>query len=63
MGAEDVGIDTERLAMCQQQARIPMTADEQNEAILASHKRKPNKSSWQTDPIVEPSKSNEHETI
>lgn len=25
-------------------------------AILASHKRKPNKSSWQTDPIVEPSK-------
>ena len=35
---------------------VPMTADEQNEAILASHKRKPNKSSWQTDPIVEPSK-------
>ena len=35
---------------------VPMTADEENAAILASHKRKPNKSSWQTDPIVEPSK-------
>ena len=35
---------------------VPMTADEENDAILASHKRKPNKSSWQTDPIVEPSK-------
>ena len=33
-----------------------MTDEEQNAAILASHKRKPNKSSWQTDPIVEPSK-------
>ena len=42
---------------------VPLTADEENAAILASHKRKPNKSSWQTDPIVEPSKSNEHETI
>ncbi len=35
---------------------IPLTDEEQNAAILASHKRKPNKSSWQTDPIVEPSK-------
>ena len=26
---------------------VPFTADEVNEAILASHKRKPNKSSWQ----------------
>ena len=34
---------------------IPLTDEEQNAAILASHKRKPNKSSWQTDPIVEPS--------
>ena len=35
---------------------IPLTDEEQNAAILASHKRKPNKSSWQTDPIIEPSK-------
>ena len=35
---------------------IPLTDEEQNAAILASHKRKPNKSSWQTSPIVEPSK-------
>ena len=35
---------------------IPLTDEEQNAAILASHKRKPNKSSWQTGPIVEPSK-------
>ena len=35
---------------------IPLTDEEQNAAIFASHKRKPNKSSWQTDPIVEPSK-------
>ena len=35
---------------------IPLTDEEQNAAILASHKRKPNKSSWQTDPIFEPSK-------
>jgi len=35
---------------------IPLTDEEQNAAILASHKRKPNNSSWQTDPIVEPSK-------
>ena len=35
---------------------IPLTDEEQNAAILASHKRKPNKSSWQTDPIVESSK-------
>ena len=35
---------------------IPLTDEEQNAAILASHKRKPNKSSWQADPIVEPSK-------
>ena len=38
---------------------IPLTDEEQNAAILASHKRKPNKSSWQTDPIVEPSKKSE----
>ena len=25
---------------------VPLTADEENEAILSSHKRKPNKSSW-----------------
>lgn len=25
---------------------VPMTADEENEAILSSHKRKPNKRSW-----------------
>ena len=25
---------------------VPMTADEENEAILASHKRKPNKTDW-----------------
>ena len=42
---------------------VPLTADEEYAAILASHKRKPNKSSWQTGPIVEPSKSNEHESI
>ena len=35
---------------------IPLTDEEQNATILASHKRKPNKSSWQTDPMVEPSK-------
>ena len=40
---------------------VPLTADEENAAILASHKRKPNKSSWQTNPIVEPQKSNNHE--
>jgi hypothetical protein len=33
-----------------------LTDEEQNTAILASHKRKPKKSSWQTNPIVEPSK-------
>lgn len=26
---------------------VPLTADEENKAILSSHKRKPNKSSWQ----------------
>ena len=26
---------------------VPLTANEENEAILSSHKRKPNKSSWQ----------------
>ena len=31
---------------------VPLTADEENAAILASHKRKPNKSSWQTDPLT-----------
>ena len=40
---------------------VPLTADEENAAILASHKRKPNKSSWQTNPIVEPLTSNNHE--
>ena len=25
---------------------VPLTVDEENEAILSSHKRKPNKSSW-----------------
>ena len=25
---------------------VPLTADEENEAILSSHKRKPNKSDW-----------------
>ena len=35
---------------------IPLTDEEQNAAILASHKRKPKKADWQTDPIVEPSK-------
>ena len=35
---------------------IPLTDEEQNSAILASHKRKPIKADWQTDPIVEPSK-------
>ena len=25
---------------------VPLTADEENDAILSSHKRKPNKSSW-----------------
>ena len=39
----------------------PLTDEEQNAAILASHRRKPNKSSWQTNPIVEPQKSNNHE--
>lgn len=29
---------------------IPLTDDEQNAAILASHRRKPSKSSWQTGP-------------
>jgi excisionase family DNA binding protein len=42
---------------------VPMTADEEIDTILASHKRKPDKHDWHTDPIVEPSKSNEHETI
>jgi hypothetical protein len=25
---------------------VPLTVDEENEAILSSHRRKPNKSSW-----------------
>ena len=40
---------------------IPLTDEEQNAAILASHKRKPNKSSWndegldrRSQPIVKP---------
>ena len=33
---------------------IPLTDDEQNAAILASHKRKPNKSSWNDEPTVKP---------
>ena len=35
---------------------IPLTNEEQNAAILASHKRKPKKPDWQTDPIVESSR-------
>jgi len=35
---------------------IPLTDEEQNAAIIASHKRKPKKADWHTDPIVEPSK-------
>ena len=35
---------------------IPLTDEEQNAAILASHKRKPKKADWQTDPIVESSR-------
>ena len=30
---------------------VPLTADEENAAILASHKHKPNKSSWNDEPI------------
>ena len=33
---------------------IPLTDEEQNAAILASHKRKPNKSSWNDEPTVKP---------
>ena len=33
---------------------IPLTDEEQNAAILASHKRKPNKSSWNDETIVKP---------
>lgn len=28
---------------------VPLTADEENEAILASHKRKPDKHDWQVE--------------
>ena len=42
---------------------VPLTVEEQNAAILASHKRKPNKSSWndeglarRSQPIVKPLK-------
>ena len=35
---------------------IPLTDEEQNAAILASHKRKPKKADRQTDPIVESSR-------
>ena len=35
---------------------VPLTADEENAAILALHKRKPKKADWQTDPIVESSR-------
>ena len=41
---------------------VPLTAAERL-VILASHKRKPNKSSWRTDSIIEPLTSNEHEII
>ena len=33
---------------------IPLTDEEQNAAILASHKRKPNKSIWNDEPTVKP---------
>ena len=37
----------------------PLTDEEQNAKILASHKRKPNKSTWNDDPIVKPLKEDD----
>ena len=33
---------------------VPMTADEENDAILASHKRKPDKHDWQNEVDISP---------
>ena len=33
---------------------VPMTADEENDAILASHKRKPDKHDWQNEADISP---------
>ena len=33
---------------------VPMTADEENDAILASHKRKPDKHDWQNEAGISP---------
>ena len=33
---------------------VPMTADEENDAILASHKRKPDKHDWQSETDTNP---------
>ena len=33
---------------------VPMTADEENETILASHKRKPDKHDWQNEAGISP---------
>ena len=33
---------------------VPMTADEENDAILASHKRKPDKHDWQNEADTSP---------
>jgi len=33
---------------------VPMTADEENAAILASHKRKPDKHDWQNEADISP---------
>lgn len=33
---------------------VPMTADEENETILASHKRKPDKHDWQNEADISP---------
>ena len=33
---------------------VPMTADEENDAILASHKRKPDKHEWQNEADISP---------
>ena len=38
---------------------IPLTDEEQNAKILASHKRKPNKSTWNDDLIVKPLKEDD----
>ena len=33
---------------------VPLTADEENDAILASHKRKPDKHDWQNEADISP---------